>query len=94
MAIDDDSPPFAASSEKSGVGGSIPSLATTHNKRLNWRFPRSVMDEDRHPATFAVEPTQDSFALIADAIRGTRSLWRQGTRHWRAAVILDDLHAR
>ena len=42
-------------------------------------------------ATFGLEPTQDSFALIRDALRGTRSIFRQGKRYWKAGVMLNDL---
>ncbi len=42
-------------------------------------------------ATFGLEPTQDTFALIRDALRGTRSIFRQGKRYWKAGVMLNDL---
>lgn len=42
-------------------------------------------------ATFGIEPTQDTFSLIADALRGTRSIWKQGPRYWKAGVMLNDL---
>ena len=42
-------------------------------------------------ATFGLEPTQDSFALIRDALRGTRSIFRPGYRYWKAGVMLNDL---
>ena len=41
--------------------------------------------------TFGIEPSQDTFSLIADALRGTRSIWRQGLRYWKAGVMLIDL---
>ena len=42
-------------------------------------------------ATFGIEPTSDTFALIADALRGLRSIWRPGIRYWKAGVMLNDL---
>jgi DNA polymerase V len=42
-------------------------------------------------ATFGVEPTQDTFALIENALRGARSIFRQGKRYWKAGVMLNDL---
>ena len=42
-------------------------------------------------ATFGLEPTQDTFALIRDALRGTRSIFRPGKRYWKAGVMLNDL---
>jgi DNA polymerase V len=42
-------------------------------------------------ATFGLEPTQDSFALIRDALRGVRSIFRPGYRYWKAGVMLNDL---
>jgi DNA polymerase V len=42
-------------------------------------------------ATFGVEPTQDTFALIEDALRGARSIFRPGKRYWKAGVMLNDL---
>ena len=42
-------------------------------------------------ATFGLEPTQDSFALIRDALRGARSIFRAGKRYWKAGVLLNDL---
>ena len=42
-------------------------------------------------ATFGLEPTQDSFALIRDALRGCRSIFRPGLRYWKAGVMLNDL---
>ena len=42
-------------------------------------------------ATFAVEPTQDTFALIENALRGARSIFRQGKRYWKAGVMLNNL---
>ena len=42
-------------------------------------------------ATFGIEPTQDSFALLRDALRGVRSIYREGYRYWKAGVMLNDL---
>ncbi len=42
-------------------------------------------------ATFGLEPTQDSFALFRDALRGTPSIFRRGYRYWKAGVMLNDL---
>lgn len=42
-------------------------------------------------ATFGLEPTQDTFALIRDALRGCRSIFRPGYRYWKAGVMLNDL---
>ena len=42
-------------------------------------------------ATFGVEPTQDTFSLIRDALRGVRSIFRPGYRYWKAGVMLNDL---
>jgi DNA polymerase V len=42
-------------------------------------------------ASFRIEPTQDTFSLIADALRGTRSIWRPGWRYWKAGVMLNEL---
>ena len=42
-------------------------------------------------ATFGLEPTQDTFALIRDALRGARSIFRAGKRYWKAGVMLNDL---
>lgn len=38
-------------------------------------------------ATFGLEPTQNTFALIRDALRGTRSIFRPGYRYWKAKRI-------
>ena len=43
--------------------------------------------------TFGIEPSADTFALIADALRGLRSVWRPGLRYWKAGVMLNDLFA-
>lgn len=42
-------------------------------------------------ATFGLEPTQDTFGLIRDALRGCRSIFRPGYRYWKAGVMLNDL---
>ena len=42
-------------------------------------------------ATFGIEPTQDTFALLRDALRGVRSIFRDGYRYWKAGVMLNDL---
>jgi DNA polymerase V len=42
-------------------------------------------------ATFGIEPTQDGFSLIRDALRGVRSIFRPGFRYWKAGVMLNDL---
>lgn len=41
--------------------------------------------------TFDIEPTADTFALIASATRGVRQLWREGYRYAKAGVVLLDL---
>jgi hypothetical protein len=41
--------------------------------------------------TFGLEPTQDSFSLIRDALRGCRSIFRQGFKYWKAGVMLNEL---
>ena len=42
-------------------------------------------------AGFGLEPTQDSFALIPDALRGARAIFRPGHRYWKAGVMLNEL---
>jgi DNA polymerase V len=42
-------------------------------------------------ATFAIEPTADTFALIANATRAATQLWRDGYRYAKAGVVLLDL---
>ena len=42
--------------------------------------------------TFAVEPTADSFALIASAVHAAERLWRPGYRFAKAGVVFVDLH--
>ncbi|WP_392354471.1 Y-family DNA polymerase [Brevundimonas sp. LF-1] len=41
--------------------------------------------------SFEIEPTSDSFALISQAVRAGRSMWRPNTRYAKAGVILLDL---
>ena len=41
--------------------------------------------------SFRIEPTQDTLALIESALWGTRRIWIDGFRYWKAGVILDDL---
>lgn len=43
-------------------------------------------------ATFEVEPTADTLALIASAIHAASGLWREGFRYAKAGVILLDLY--
>lgn len=43
-------------------------------------------------ATFEIEPSADSFALIGSATRAARSMWREGFRYFKAGVILIDLY--
>ena len=38
-----------------------------------------------------IEPTSDSMALIGEAVRMLRPLWRPGLRYFKAGIILDDL---
>jgi DNA polymerase V len=41
--------------------------------------------------TFDIEPTSDTFAMIASATRAARHLWRDGYRYAKAGVVLLDL---
>jgi DNA polymerase V len=43
-------------------------------------------------ATFELEPTADSLALISSATRAARSLWRDGFRYAKAGIVLVDLY--
>lgn len=43
--------------------------------------------------SFEIEPTSDSFALIRQAVRAGRSMWKPRTRYAKAGVILIDLQA-
>jgi len=38
-----------------------------------------------------IEPTSDSLALIGEALRMLRPLWRPGLRYFKAGVVLNDL---
>ena len=38
-----------------------------------------------------IEPTADTGALIGEALRMLRPLWRQGFRYFKVGVVLDDL---
>lgn len=42
-------------------------------------------------ASFEIEPTADSFALLDSATRAARRIWREGYRYAKAGVILLDL---
>lgn len=42
-------------------------------------------------ASFAIEPTSDSFELMGSALRAIRHLWRDGYRYAKAGIILLDL---
>ena len=42
-------------------------------------------------ASFEIEPTSDTFALIRSATRAARQLWRDGYRYAKAGIILLDL---
>jgi DNA polymerase V len=42
--------------------------------------------------TVEIEPTADSFALIASALRVARSIWKDGFRYQKAGVVLVDLY--
>jgi len=44
--------------------------------------------------TVEIEPTADSFALIASALRLARSVWKEGFRYQKAGVVLVDLYRR
>jgi len=41
--------------------------------------------------TFDIEPSADTFALVAIATRAARQLWREGYRYAKAGVVLLDL---
>lgn len=43
-------------------------------------------------ATFEVEPTADSLALISSATRAAHGLWREGFRYAKAGIVLVDLY--
>ena len=42
--------------------------------------------------SFEIEPTNDSFAMIRQAIAAGRSMWRPGLRYQKAGIILPDLN--
>jgi DNA polymerase V len=42
--------------------------------------------------SFEIEPTNDSFAMIRQAVAAGRSMWRPGLRYQKAGIILPDLH--
>lgn len=42
-------------------------------------------------ASFGIEPSADTFALIASATRAARHIWRDGFRYAKAGVIMLDL---
>lgn len=42
-------------------------------------------------ATFGIEPTSDTLALVKDALRAGQGLWRPGFRYAKAGVVLLDL---
>lgn len=44
-------------------------------------------------ASFAIEPTADSMALIGSAVRAAQRLWRPRYRYTKAGIILIDLQA-
>lgn len=56
-----------------------------HTNRFNGDAPYSGQQ------TFPVEPTADSFALIASAVRAARAIWRPGFRYSKAGVVFVDL---
>ncbi len=45
-------------------------------------------------ATFPIEASADSFALIGSAVRAARTMWRDGYRYAKAGVIYVDLFRR
>ncbi len=80
--------------EKAGVGGSIPSLATTHNKRLKWHFIKCKRIAREGCPSFAMY----ALSLFPSPENQTVSVY---TRHsWRlfekglAAVGLKNLSIR
>lgn len=42
-------------------------------------------------ATFEIETTSDTMAIVADAIKAARRLWRDGFRYAKAGIVLLDL---
>jgi DNA polymerase V len=57
-----------------------------HTNRFNGDAPYS----GGH--TVEIEPTADTFALIASALRVARSIWKEGYRYQKAGVVLVDLY--
>ncbi|MBY0370537.1 Y-family DNA polymerase [bacterium] len=57
-----------------------------HTNRFNGDAPYSG------GLTVEIEPTANSFALIAAALRAARSVWRDGYRYQKAGVVLVDLY--
>ena len=57
-----------------------------HTNRFNSDAPYSG------GLTVEIEPTADSFALIAAALRAARSIWKGGYRYQKAGVVLVDLY--
>ena len=57
-----------------------------HTNRFNGDAPYSG------GLTVEIEPTADSFALIAAALRAARSIWKGGYRYQKAGVVLIDLY--
>ena len=41
--------------------------------------------------TFEIEPTADTFARLADALRGLRRIFWPATRFWKAGVMLNEV---
>jgi DNA polymerase V len=59
-----------------------------HTNRFN-KDPRYA-----NSATIVIEPSADSFALIATAVRTAKRLWKPGYRYAKAGVVFVDLHPR
>ncbi|MBI1256535.1 MAG: DUF4113 domain-containing protein [Chloroflexi bacterium] len=57
-----------------------------HTNRFN-KDPRYA-----NQATIVIEPTADSFALIASVVHAAERLWRDGYRYAKAGVVFVDLH--
>ena len=56
-------------------------------------MPITRFVHQRHSAQHGgrIEPTADTGALIGEAVRMLRPLWRQGFRYLKDGVVLDDL---
>ena len=54
---------------------------------------RSKGPQYGNQAAFRIEASADSFALIADAVRAAKRMWRDGFRYTKAGVMLVDLTA-